>query len=79
MLKTRFRRHESDAARSTARLSLRFTTFGVLVLAFGLLLWARFLLVTSHPRTAYADPAAADIAAGDAPVPASQRAISTAR
>lgn len=35
---------------------LRFTSFTVLMLAFGLLLWARFLLVTSHPRTAYADP-----------------------
>ncbi|HVU63785.1 MAG TPA: hypothetical protein VHC70_07405 [Phycisphaerales bacterium] len=26
------------------------------VLAFGLLLWARFLLVTGHPRTAIAEP-----------------------
>jgi len=29
---------------------------GVAVLVFGLLLWARFLLVTGHPRTAVADP-----------------------
>ncbi len=27
------------------------------MIAFGLLLWARFLLVTGHPRTAIADPA----------------------
>lgn len=68
MLKTRSRRHGSDAARS-ARPGLRFTTFGVLILAFGLLLWARFLLVTSHPRTAYAEPAAAALAAGDPAAP----------
>lgn len=26
------------------------------ILVFGLLLWARFLLVTGHPRTAIAEP-----------------------
>ena len=30
------------------------TMFAFAVLAFGLLLWARFLLVTGHPRTAIA-------------------------
>lgn len=30
--------------------------FTLAVLAFGLLLWARFLLVTGHPRTAIAEP-----------------------
>jgi hypothetical protein len=30
--------------------------FALAMLAFGLLLWARFLLVTGHPRTAIADP-----------------------
>lgn len=37
---------------------VRLTFLGVAVLAFGLLLWARFLLVTGHPRTAIADPPA---------------------
>ncbi len=32
--------------------------FALAVLAFGLLLWARFLLVTGHPRTAIAEPPA---------------------
>ena len=68
MLKTRSRRHGSDASRC-ARPGLRFTTFGVLMLAFGLVLWARFLLVTSHPRTAYAEPAAAALAAGETAAP----------
>ncbi len=36
---------------------LRISIFACAVLAFGLLLWARFLLVTGHPRTAIADPA----------------------
>jgi hypothetical protein len=35
---------------------LRFTTFGLAVAALGLLLWARFLIVTNHPRTAIAEP-----------------------
>ncbi len=34
------------------------TMFAFAVLAFGLLLWARFLLVTGHPRTAIAEPPA---------------------
>jgi hypothetical protein len=36
--------------------SARPTMFAFAVLAFGLLLWARFLLVTGHPRTAIAEP-----------------------
>lgn len=35
---------------------LRVTLFGVAVGAIGLLLWARFLIVTNHPRTAIAEP-----------------------
>ncbi len=30
--------------------------FSAVVVAFGLLLWARLVLVTGHPRTATADP-----------------------
>lgn len=47
---------------------------GLMVLVFALLLWARFLLVTGHPRTAVADPApevgavTAAAAAGEAPM-----------
>jgi hypothetical protein len=37
---------------------LKMSVFACAVLAFGLLLWARFLLVTGHPRTAIADPSA---------------------
>ncbi len=32
------------------------TVFSIAVMAFGLLLWARFILVTGHPRTATAVP-----------------------
>lgn len=32
--------------------------FGAAVLAMGLLLWARFLLITGHPKTAMATPEA---------------------
>lgn len=35
---------------------LKISVFACAILAFGLLLWARFLLVTGHPRTAIADP-----------------------
>ncbi|MBX3386660.1 MAG: hypothetical protein KF768_08830 [Phycisphaeraceae bacterium] len=35
---------------------LRVTGFGFCVLALGLLIWARLMLVTSHPRTAIAEP-----------------------
>ncbi|MGD9688792.1 MAG: hypothetical protein AB7K52_02465 [Phycisphaerales bacterium] len=38
--------------RSTRRL----TVFGIAVMAMGLLLWARLILVTGHPREAIADP-----------------------
>lgn len=47
--------------------------FGLTVCAFGLLLWARLILVTGHPRVATADPAAVSVAvkaAGDSPAPA---------
>lgn len=40
---------------STSR-RLKVSVFACAVLAMGLLLWARFLLVTGHPRTAIADP-----------------------
>lgn len=46
----------SDGSRCLCKKS-RLTHLGLLVLVFGLLLWARFLLVTGHPRTALADPA----------------------
>lgn len=42
---------------STTSRRLKVSIFACAVLAFGLLLWARFLLVTGHPRTAIADPA----------------------
>jgi hypothetical protein len=47
-------------ARSRVRIQrwLPATGFGVAMLAFGLLLWARFILVSGHPRTAIADPPA---------------------
>ena len=35
---------------------LKVTAFGVVLGAIGLLLWARFLIVTNHPRTAIAEP-----------------------
>jgi len=35
---------------------VRFRHIGLVLVAFGLLFWARFLLVTGHPRTAIADP-----------------------
>lgn len=35
---------------------VRVTGFGLCVLALGLLIWARLMLVTSHPRTAIAEP-----------------------
>lgn len=37
-------------------LSRRGMMLGCVLMAFGLLLWARFLIVTSHPRTAMAVP-----------------------
>ncbi|MBY0310873.1 MAG: hypothetical protein K2W85_02265 [Phycisphaerales bacterium] len=37
--------------------ALRPSMFACVMLAFGLLLWARFILVTGHPRTAIAEPA----------------------
>lgn len=41
------------------------TYFGLVVVCFGLLLWARLILVTGHPRTATAEPGAAGTAPAD--------------
>lgn len=43
---------------SSKQRTLTPSLFVCVVLAFGLLLWARFILVTGHPRTAIADPIA---------------------
>jgi hypothetical protein len=40
----------------TPRRIRRLTAFGAMCVLLGLLLWARFLLVTGHPRTALAEP-----------------------
>jgi hypothetical protein len=45
----------SNTAKSSR---FKLSLFACAVLAFGLLLWARFLLVTDHPRTAIAQPPA---------------------
>ncbi|HPO94066.1 MAG TPA: hypothetical protein PL072_11400 [Phycisphaerales bacterium] len=39
------------------RAHVRITGFGLCVLALGLLIWARLMLVTNHPRIAVAEPA----------------------
>jgi hypothetical protein len=44
------------------------TVFSLVVMAFGLLLWARLVLVTGHPRVATAEPRPA------APTEAAERA-----
>lgn len=54
---------------TSAGRTLRITAFGLAVLALGLLLWVRFLIVTDHPRTAIAHPAAQAAAGQDAPQP----------
>lgn len=46
-----------------ARNTRRLTFFGVALVAMGLLLWARLILVTGRPRTAIADPEAKERAA----------------
>ena len=56
-----------------ASLVARPLPFALVACCFGLLLWARLILVTSHPRTAIAEPAAqqderASPDAADAPV-----------
>lgn len=48
-------RLDPDNREATSPTTLK---LGLVVAVFGLLLWARFLLVTGHPRTAVADPAA---------------------
>jgi hypothetical protein len=40
------------------KLRIRPSSFGVALVAFGLLLWARLLLLTGHPKMAIAEPAA---------------------
>lgn len=55
----RIHAHSPSHTSRAALRRVRVTAFGVTLLAFGLLLWARLLLVTNHPRTAIADPAAA--------------------
>lgn len=55
MTKTRTNRDTPPHADSGRRMHL--TRLALVVLVFGLLLWARFLLVTGHPRTALAQPA----------------------
>lgn len=48
----------SPAARLVRNLRshVRVTGFGLAVLALGLLIWARLMLVTNHPRVAVAEP-----------------------
>lgn len=43
-------------ARARSGTRLRVSAFGVTVAAVAMLLWARLILVTGHPRTAVADP-----------------------
>lgn len=60
----------SDSRPSSARPQA--LVFGLAVLAIGLLFWARFIIVTNHPRTAIAEPAAAaSVPAADPPRAAS--------
>lgn len=62
-------RMEPSAASLSPRASARrLSFFGVAVAAFAMLLWARLLLVTGHPRTAIAEPG---------PVPASDVVTAT--
>lgn len=58
----------SDLPGVKPRLKRQVTYFSLAVAAFGLLLWARLILVTGRPRAAIADPekqAAAAKPAGD--------------
>ena len=45
---------------SLGPMRLRCTLLGVAIFAFGLLIWSRLLLVTNYPKTAIAEPAAAE-------------------
>lgn len=45
---------------SMGPMRLRCTLLGVAIFAFGLLIWSRLLLVTNYPKTAIAEPAAAE-------------------
>lgn len=49
-------RPEVQESRRLPRAIVRVSGFGLVCAVFGLLLWARFLLVTGHPRTAMAVP-----------------------
>lgn len=49
-------REETGAGPRATRLRVRVTAFGVAVVALGMLLWARFLIITNYQRTAYAQP-----------------------
>lgn len=57
----------------SGRSRLRVTGFGVAVLALGLLLWARFLIVTNYQRTALAEPARMQGRPGPAAAPPAAR------
>ncbi len=50
--------------------TLRVSLFACALLAFGLLLWARLILVTGTPRTAIAEPASSASQQTPAPEPA---------
>jgi hypothetical protein len=50
-----------------SRSPFRSTAPILVAVVFGLLLWAKLLLVTNHPRTAIADPAPAPPSAAEAP------------
>lgn len=53
--------NDARPTNSSLRSKLRPTMLGCVIVAFGLLLWARFILVTGHPRTAIATPPAQQI------------------
>ncbi len=48
--------HRTNFAALSRSQSVRRVAVMVMVVVFGLLLWAKLLLVTNHPRTAVADP-----------------------
>jgi hypothetical protein len=56
----------ADSLGVKPRVRRQISIFSLVLVAFGLLLWARLVLVTGHPRTATADPQAPE-AAGSKP------------
>ncbi len=74
-------RTNTSAHRTPARSGpIRVSMFACVLLAFGLLLWARFILVTGHPRTAIAEPEApAQAAQAAKALPADDEHTPTAR